>query len=57
MQSAERGLPPRELVGLTLFAPEEESAPPPEPGQAENPKPEQHDDVLSIFQNLLDKLF
>jgi hypothetical protein len=57
MQSAERGLPPRELVGLTLFAPEEEAAPLPESGQPENPKPEQHDDVLSIFQNLLDKLF
>ena len=57
MQSAEHGLPPRELPGLTLFASEEEARTQPEPAPAENPKPEQHDDVLSIFQNLLDRLF
>jgi penicillin-binding protein 1A len=57
MESAERGLPPRELVGLALFAPDEEAPPTPVPGPAENPKPEPHDDVLSIFQSLLDKLF
>jgi penicillin-binding protein 1A len=57
MQSAERGFPPRELVGLTLFAPEDEAPSQPAPGPAEAPKPETHDDVLSIFQNLLDRLF
>jgi penicillin-binding protein 1A len=56
MQSAERPFPPRELTGLTLFAPEEE---PPQPGPAiaETPKPEPREDVLSIFQKLLDRLF
>jgi penicillin-binding protein 1A len=56
MQSAERPFPPRELTGLTLFAPEEE---PPQPGPAiaETPKPEPREDVLSVFQNLLDRLF
>ena len=58
MQSAERGLPPKELVGMTFFAPEEEAPPHSETEQAEPaPQPETHDDVLSIFQNLLDRLF
>jgi penicillin-binding protein 1A len=57
MQSAERPFPPRELTGLTLFAPEEEAPPQPGPAIAETPKPEPREDVLSIFQNLLDRLF
>jgi hypothetical protein len=56
MQQAERGLPPRELVGLTLFADEE--PPPAQPETADTQKPESHDDdVMTIFQNLLDRLF
>lgn len=56
MQQAERGHPPRELVGLTLFANEE--PPPTQPNTAETPQPESHGgDVLSIFQNLLNRLF
>lgn len=58
MAAAERGLPPRELVGLTLSAPDEETASPgAEPPPAETAKPEPHDDVLGIFQTLLDRLF
>jgi penicillin-binding protein 1A len=57
MQSAERPFPPRELTGLTLFAPEAEAPPQPGPAIAETPKPEPREDVLSIFQNLLDRLF
>lgn len=56
MQRAERGHPPRELVGLTLFA--EAEPPPVQPDTVETPKPGSHNgDVLSIFQSLLDRLF
>ncbi len=59
MQAAERNTPPRELVGMTLLAANDEIPPPeePRPPNADNPKAESHDDVLSIFQNLLDRLF
>ncbi len=57
MQSAERRLPPRELIGLTLFTSEDETPPEAPPAVAEPAKPEPHEDVLSIFQNLLDRLF
>lgn len=58
MQQAEHGLPPRELVGLTLFA-DEEPPPPTQPDAADTQKPESHDDndVMTMFQNLLDRLF
>jgi len=56
MRQAERGLPPRELVGLTLFADEEPVLG--ESQSVETPKPESHDDdVMTMFQNLLDRLF
>jgi penicillin-binding protein 1A len=59
MQEAERKDPPKELVGLTLSAPDEAAAPTEEPPPApeDNPKEESHDDVMSIFQNMLDRLF
>lgn len=57
MQQAERGLPPRELAGLTLFSDEEPQ--PAQPDTADTSKPESHDDndVMTMFQNLLDRLF
>src|SRR6266566_2771085 len=58
MSDAERGIPARPLVGMTLFGTEEpageEEAP--EPPKPPAPK-EEHDDVLTAFQHLLDKLF
>ena len=58
MSDAERGLPARPLIGMTLFGTEE---PPAEEEAPEPPKPpapqQEHDDVLTAFQHLLDKLF
>ena len=56
MSDAERGIPARPLIAMTLFGTEE---PPAEEEGPEPPKPQQkeHDDVLSAFQQLLDKLF
>ncbi|MEA2825421.1 MAG: penicillin-binding protein [Alphaproteobacteria bacterium] len=58
MSDAERGLPAKPLIGMTLFGTEE---PPGEEDIPEPPKPpapkEEHDDVLTAFQHLLDKLF
>ena len=60
MEDAERGLPARPLIGTTLFAPEETPAADEPPPASEEPRAEQphgDGDVLSAFQNLLDKLF
>jgi penicillin-binding protein 1A len=59
MDDAERNLPPQPLVGTTLFSedvPVEEVVP---GGSSEQRQPEKPDDgdVLSAFQNLLDRLF
>ena len=61
MDDAERNLPPRPLVGTTLFSedePVEENVP---GGSSEAQQPDQSrkddGDVLSAFQNLLDRLF
>lgn len=62
MQQAERGLRPRELVGLTLLPQEQPQPADPEAADTANmpdqQKPESHDgDVMTMFQNLLDRLF
>lgn len=58
MQPAEHGLPARDLVGLTIFADEENPPAQPDAIPEETAKPESHDDdVLTIFQNLLNRLF
>src|SRR5882672_11343322 len=60
MSDAERGLPARPLIGMTLFGTEEPAAEEeketPEPPKPPAPK-EEHEDVLTAFQHLLDKLF
>jgi penicillin-binding protein 1A len=57
MADAERDLPARPLIGLTLFAPDD--APPPQVEENRDaPKPPPSDgDLLSAFQDLLDRLF
>ncbi len=60
MEDAERNLPPQPLVGTTLFS--EDVVPGEEGPASDNPDqrpPEKSDDgdVLSAFQNLLDRLF
>jgi penicillin-binding protein 1A len=59
MEDAERGLPARPLVGMTLLASEEETLPPPPlVEETHQPEPPQSDtDVLSAFEELLNKLF
>ncbi|HEX3486383.1 MAG TPA: penicillin-binding transpeptidase domain-containing protein, partial [Micropepsaceae bacterium] len=58
MDDAERGLPVRPLIGTTLFAPEEPPSDEPPAETSRGPEPPHDDgDVLSAFQNLLDKLF
>jgi len=63
MEDAERNLPPLPLVGMTLFS---EDAPLVEIAPGENaevrtpdqpPEPQNDGDVLSAFENLLDRLF
>jgi penicillin-binding protein 1A len=58
MSDAERGIPAKPLIGMTLFGTEE---PPPEEEAPVPPKPpapqQEHEDVLTAFQHLLDKLF
>src|SRR5258706_736901 len=60
MSDAERGLPAKPLIGMTLFGTEEPRAEEdkeiPEPPKPPAPK-EEHEDVLTAFQHLLDKLF
>jgi penicillin-binding protein 1A len=60
MTDAERGIPAKPLIGMTLFGteepPAEEEKEIPEPPKPPAPQQE-HDDVLSAFQHLLDKLF
>jgi penicillin-binding protein 1A len=63
MEDAERGLPARPLIGTTLFAAEED-VPPQPPVVEESPSPPvvpakapNESEVLSAFQDLLDKLF
>jgi len=61
MEDAERNLPPQPLVGTTLFSedvPVDEVVPggSSEAGQPGEPKKDDGD-VLSAFQNLLDRLF
>ena len=62
MSDAELGIPARPLIGMTLFGTEEPPAQdegPAEPAEPSKPTApqEEHDDVLSTFQHLLDKLF
>jgi penicillin-binding protein 1A len=64
MDDAERGQPPRPLIGTTLFiaeeAPPEQSAPGVENAASQAPiaEPSKNDgDVLGAFEDLLDKLF
>jgi penicillin-binding protein 1A len=64
MDDAERGLPARPLIGTTLFvaedAPPQEQTPAVENAASQAPAPEEpkgDGDVLSAFQDLLDKLF
>jgi penicillin-binding protein 1A len=58
MMAAERGHPPKPLPALAFFTPEDEApAAQPDNTPAETAAPEQHDDVLKRFQNLLDRLF
>jgi penicillin-binding protein 1A len=63
MEDAEHGLPARPLIGTTLFAAEED-VPPLPPVVEESPSPPvvpakapSDSEVLSAFQDLLDKLF
>jgi len=61
MDDAERGVPARPLIGTTLFAPEEIPLPLEEQPPTEEPRvseePQGDGDVLSAFENLLDRLF
>ena len=61
MDDAERGLPARPLIGTTLFVAEEASAeesPVVQNAASPEPEPQKNDgDVLSAFENLLDRLF
>ena len=60
MDDAERGLPARPLIGTTLFAEEAEpeESPVVENAASQAPeRPKSDGDVLSAFQDLLDKLF
>ena len=55
MADAERDLPVRPLMGMTLFA--SDDVPPPVEEKREAPRPPSNGDLLSAFQDLLDKLF
>lgn len=59
MDDAERNLPPRPLVGTTLFSEDEpvEEVVPGGSSEAQQPERKDDGDVLSAFQNLLDRLF
>jgi penicillin-binding protein 1A len=61
MEDAERGQPARPLIGTTLFTAEEappEAEPAIENAASQHPEPPKNDgDVLSAFQDLLDRLF
>ena len=60
MEAAERDLPARPLIGSMLFA-EEEALPPPPPQVEEfrepDPPPQSESEVLSAFEDLLNRLF
>ena len=57
MAGAERGLPARPLVGTTLIASDETLSPSPSEQSHGASKPRSDGDLLSVFQDLLDKLF